>query len=231
MGFCPYITARLLDSSVVDGTTTMYSYSVSQYDCPQDNTCQVWDSANGDCGSKNPGGAAAGPSPTSLLTEFLNKVDSDNLDLTPLGVSGEGIYGHDYMIEDEENIPIILKAAHDHPQWNVDAVTNRLEGSCDITISVPGYDSTTEWEYQIDITAFDGTNDLTTAAVTTSMYILIVDGTTIINSYQITSIDDSDTITLNLGYSDTEPLQEGSYDFIIDRKRITWDEYLGLFGG
>lgn len=227
MGFCPYITAKIITSSAVDGTSSTYTYSVSEYNCPQNTTCQVWDSAANDCGAKNPPAAAGGPSPTTLLTEFLNKLDGDELDLTSLGVSGDGVYGYDYMIDDPDNIPIILKAANDHQEFDETLIVNRVEGSCTVTITQPGWDSTAEWIYEV--VATDSTSDFVTSLVTTSMYIVFFDGDTIVSSHQITSVDDDVTITLNLGTSDTPPLAEDDYAFIVDRKRITWQEYLDLF--
>jgi len=227
MGFCPYITANLITSSAVDGTSSIFTYSVSEYNCPQNTTCQVWDAGAGDCGSKNPSAGPSGTaSPSSLLSEFLNKADSDSLDLTPLGVTGE-VYGHDYIIDDPENIPIILKAAHDHPDFEDSEIIDGIEGNCSVT-NIAG-DSTSDWEYEIEV--IDGTSDFTSSLVTTSMYIVFLDGDgEVISSHQIESVDyGNDTLIINLGLSEMPPFVEGNYAFIIDRKRITWEEYLGLF--
>jgi hypothetical protein len=228
MGFCPYITSNILSSSAVDGTTTDYTYTVSQYSCPQNNTCQVWDTVAGDCGSKNPTPTTAGASPSTLLNEFLTKIDGDSLDMTSLGVIGYGVYGYDYMIDDPDNIPVLLQAAHDHPEFDESLIVNRVEGTCSVTITQAGWDSTAEWEYEI--VATDSTSDFVTSLVTTSMYIVLLDGSgNTVAIYQIDSVDDSDTLSISAGYADEPPITEDSYPFIVDKKRISWEEYLGLF--
>lgn len=255
MGFCPFLSFKPKHSGTVyDDTGTAINptdgFSVgavfvpdeypnnfitdsenAQFDengffnCPQNNTCQQW--AGTDCGLKSPSAETPGPSPTSLLNEFLNKVDQDSLDLTPLGIIGDSIYGQDFYIDDEDNIPTILQAAHMHPNWNVDELTDTIEfGRCEIT-RLPT-DSTNEWNF--DVTIIDSTSDFIAAGVedTTTgdgMYIVIDTQ----GAYQIDVVDSSDSLTLRLGYSDSPPLIEGTYMFKVDPKSITWDEYLSLF--
>lgn len=191
--------------------------------CPQSNRCQMW--GDSDCGLKTPPTATPGPSPSTLLNEFLNKTDGDDLDLTPLGVIGS-VYGFDFMIDDPSNIPSLLKAAHNHPDWDDSSLEDLIEsGLCTVTVVTPGYDSTANWEYEISI--IDGTNDLVSSGVTggETMYIVINSQ----GAFAIDTVDDSTTISLDLGLADDEPITPGTYAFKIDPKRITWDEYTGLF--
>lgn len=236
MAFCPYITAQIMSTSVTDGTNTDYTYTTSLYTCPENNTCKVWDGSVGDCGSKNPTSAIAEPNPTSLLTEFITKTDKDSLDLSNLGVvTGDGIYGFDFMIDDVNNIPSILKAAHDHPDWDDSTLLDRVGGTGDLAVSQPGWDGTADWEYELTVSAWDGTDDFVSSGViagTSKLYMEDVPESDY-KSLTVTTRDSATKLTINLGVIDIAnpnvPITEDSYDFKIDRKRITWDEYNSLF--
>lgn len=236
MAFCPYISSNIISSSALDGTSTDYTYTVSLYTCPENSTCKVWDSGAGDCGSKNPSASTAGPDPASLLTEFFTKTDKDNLDLSGLGVvTGDGIYGFDFMIDDESNIPIILKAAHDHPEWDDTDIVDRVSGTGDLTISQYGWDGTAEWVYEMEATAWDSTDDFVTSGVVAGTSKLFMDDVpeASYKSLTVTTRDSATVLSMNLGtitltYPNV-PITTDSYDFIVDRKRITWEEYNSLF--
>lgn len=194
--------------------------------CPHSARCQMW--AGTDCGLKSPAADPASASAASLLNEFLNGSDQDGLDLTPLGVLGT-VYGVDFYIDDPDNIPTLLQAAHDHPNFDVSGLIDTIDfGRCEVTIDQAGNDSTDEWIYDVTIT--DSTSDFITAGVedTTSgdgMYIVIDTQ----GAFQIDFVDSGSSLTLRLGYSDDPPLTEGTYSFKVNPKSITWDDYLSLF--
>lgn len=234
MAFCPYITTQIMSTSVTDGTNTDYTYTTSLYTCPENNTCKVW--GDDDCGSKSPAAETPGPSPTSLLTEFITKTNIDDLDLSSLGVvTGDGIYGFDFMIDDVNNIPSILKAAHDHPDFDDSTLLDRVSGEGDLTISQYGFDSTAEWIYEMEATAWDSTDDFVTSGViagTSKLYMTDVPEAGY-KSLTVTTRDSATVLTMNIGIVATTypnvPISVDSYEFIVDRKRINWAEYNNLF--
>lgn len=195
--------------------------------CPQSTRCQQW--AGTDCGLKSPAVAEPRASAATLLNEFLGGSDLDDLDLMSLGVSGS-VYGQDFMIDDDANIPVILKAANDHPDFDAASIVDTIEsGRCEVTVDQAGNDSTAEWIF--DVTVTDGTTDFIASGIEdtttgdTGMYI-VIEGQ---GAFQIDVVDSSIALTLRLGYSDSSPLDEGSFSFKVDPKRILWEEYLGLF--
>jgi len=247
MSFCPYITSQILVSSHVDGTSTMYDYTTSLYTCPQNNTCKVWDISSNDCGSKNPLPTTAAPSPSTLLNEYLSKVDSDGLDLSSIGVIGDSIYGEDFMIDDTD-LPVILKAANDHPDFPSD-LEDKVSGRGTLTMIQSGWDSTSSWIYRLTVIdgtidyegspiVFDGTSDFLGLGIdgtssTSLVYISTLPESTY-RSLEITgALNDEPSLLINIGtvaktHPDV-PITPGTYTFKIDRKKITFDEYLGLF--
>jgi len=236
MAFCPYISTRAIDYTYADGTNTEYVYSTDLYTCPENSTCKVWDTGAGDCGSKNPTSATAVADPTALLTEFITKTNKDDLDLSNVGVvTGDGIYGFDWMIDDEDNIPSILKAAHTHPDFDSSTILDRISGTGNLTISQPGYDGTNDWIYELETTVWDGTTDFVTSGViagTSKLYMTDVPEASY-KSLTVTTRDSATVLSMNLGTINLAnpniPITTGSYDFIVDRKRITWEEYTDLF--
>lgn len=248
MAFCPYITSQILISSHPDGTATAYDYTTSLYTCPENNTCKVWDTGSNDCGSKNPSTAAAGPNPTSLLTEFLNKVDSDNLDLTGLGVVGDSIYGEDFMVYDPTEIPVILKAANEHQDFP-DDIEDKVSGRGTLTMIQSGWDSTSSWIYRLTVVdgtidyegtpiVFDGTSDFLGLGIdgtsSTSLVYISTLPEAAYKSLEITgALNDEPSLLINIGTvaktHPAVPITPGTYNFKIDRKKITWAEYLSLF--
>jgi len=236
MAFCPYLSSQIIVSAVSAdlGVTYTYTYGTSLYTCPENDTCKVWGGT--DCGSKSPAAETPGPSPTALLTEFITKTDGDDLDLSPVGVvTGDGIYGFDWMIDDENNIPSILKSAHSHPDWNDSGLIDRISGTGDLTVSQPGYDGTSDWIYELEATVWDGTTDFVTSGVvagTSKLYMTDVPESSY-KSLTVTTRDSATILSMNIGVVNLAfpnvPITIDGYDFIIDRKRITWDEYNSLF--
>jgi len=168
------------------------------------------------------------PAPSTLIMEFLNKTDADKVDFSSLGVSGS-IYGHEFMIYESnpDDLPPILKTIQEHPDFKTDDIVDLANSNCSVTNTVPGHDSTDEWEYTIEAT--DGTTDFVVDGITTDMYVFVESINKVGTITEVAPDSVATKLKINMGVYDIDPLPNLSYFFIAGRKRISFAEYESMF--
>ena len=81
--------------------------------------CALWNANKGRCYMINDS-AASQPAAMMLVNEFMSKQDQDRKDIP--GVGTGAIYGKDFMIIEDDNIPPMLKGIHKNPDFNEPAI-------------------------------------------------------------------------------------------------------------
>ena len=114
---CPFISApysRYLKSTTnTPGMTYEYAADVHYATCITVN-CELWNASKGKCGMINDSNTKQSDS-AILINEYMSNQDQDRKNIPGIGTAA--IYGKDFIIEEDENIPPMLKNIHKNPDF------------------------------------------------------------------------------------------------------------------
>ena len=110
-GICPFISGPYIQASDADATEAhdiVYTHGVHLQPCLK-TSCELWNASSGQC-SMFSGASAEPPLAAKLISEFMSNEDKDGKNIP--GVGYGAVYGRDFKIIENDDIPPMLKQIH-----------------------------------------------------------------------------------------------------------------------